>query len=532
MSQKDFCESLAQARRATNVEAHPIVKKLLDHLPTDLYVRVSVLNSLLEENISMFVNKNLDLLEGFMIHVHRYSNQRYLCYSGPHLDPPVKRGLDIKDCFAEDTNLVVPGDERAKRRLRLQRLRDGTDKKRAAIASGDRPSRVVRPAERSPLQVTDENRVLIFDEEHDAAPRSSRRKLKDVVDENTRLTAKVAAAETRIAGLEMDLQHERHLNAGLEMDLQCERRFNATLKSELESEGRAKAELATNLERAESLLDEVHVERLHIDELNASLEVSRLRNIELQAGNDQMRTQSGTQHLDAMAARRELSTERSQTQQKDKEVQCLRKECNELCAERDNLRAKLERAKSDAQEMKKRLAKTQRSLERILFSSPKLAECGGNVSFDTYERKGKRVRPEWWRRASNAAKRWLASKSGPDGWKFEVARLAVETGEMRNLLFSFPWFTDILEKIIDKEIHKAGRNEASCAQLWMTKWEGALGQERLERVLNSTSSTYKKRRESMNAARPASRLATLKTSISITLSWKPVGTSFGVGAIT
>lgn len=177
-----------------------MMAKLLDHLPTDKYVPVKALSFAVGENVSRFLCHKAQLLESLGVHSHQHNCKKYLCYSGPDTDPPVKRGMKFKDCVLEDTD-VSPVDAE-----RFFRQRD--DKR---LASDDF-SRAARRAERSAFK---ENmgrvaprptipRRTVNDLEEEI------KKLKDTADANlARLTADVAAAHARSVALATDLDCER-----------------------------------------------------------------------------------------------------------------------------------------------------------------------------------------------------------------------------------------------------------------------------------------------------------------------------------
>lgn len=125
------------------VNADPILKLLLDHLPDDLYISVSSLTDRLGQNVPGYLRRTgvKDTLANvFGMHVKRDRapggpKESFVVYSGPGMPPPEARNISFQDALGTDADLVRDQNQQDERWLRL-RLR-ATDRKRAARAADD-----------------------------------------------------------------------------------------------------------------------------------------------------------------------------------------------------------------------------------------------------------------------------------------------------------------------------------------------------------------------------------------------------------
>jgi len=125
------------------VNADPVLKLLLDHLPEDLYISVSSLTDRLEQDVSEYLRRKgvpTKLAFAFGMHVKRDRapggpKESFVVYSGPGMPPPEARNISFKDALGTDADLVRDQNQQDERWLRL-RLR-ATDRKRTARAADD-----------------------------------------------------------------------------------------------------------------------------------------------------------------------------------------------------------------------------------------------------------------------------------------------------------------------------------------------------------------------------------------------------------
>ena len=122
-SQTDVYDNEAQARLPTLVDEHPIIKKLQEILPVDKYVGLSMISTLLNDDVPETLKTRglVDSLERNKIHSHVHNKKRYLCFSGSNLLPPLNRGVKFNDCIATEDELFSRGRERDELLARLRR---------------------------------------------------------------------------------------------------------------------------------------------------------------------------------------------------------------------------------------------------------------------------------------------------------------------------------------------------------------------------------------------------------------------------
>jgi hypothetical protein len=122
-SQTDVYDNEALARLTTLVDEHPIIKKLQEILPVDKYVGLSMISTLLNDDVPETLKTRglVDSMGRNKIHIHFHNKKRYLCFSGSNLLPPLNRGVKFNDCIATEHELFPRGRERDELLARLRR---------------------------------------------------------------------------------------------------------------------------------------------------------------------------------------------------------------------------------------------------------------------------------------------------------------------------------------------------------------------------------------------------------------------------